>query len=119
MEVCSFFRWVIKDPNNLLSVEKKSIEVHKRATSLAQSTISKCLTERQTQYKKSETLKKTNEMPQKLAVGLAVHQAFVSKDLIRMLHCFGMSVDYDRVLRVEAQIESSVSMNRTCLLVKK
>ena len=48
------------------------------------------------------------EMPQQLAVGLAVHQAVRSKDLINMLHVFGMFVEYNRILRVESQIVSSV-----------
>ena len=48
-------------------------------------------------------------MPMQLAVGIAVHQAARSKQLIAMLHGFGMSVDYNRILRVEAQIEASVS----------
>lgn len=47
-------------------------------------------------------------MPQQLAVGLAVHQTVRSKELISLLHGFGLSVDYNRILRVEAQIESSV-----------
>ena len=47
-------------------------------------------------------------MPQQLAVGLAVHQAVRSKDVINMLHGSGMSVEYNRILRVESQIESSV-----------
>ena len=41
-----FFRWVINGPNTTLSVEEKSNEVHKRAISLVQSTMSTCLTER-------------------------------------------------------------------------
>ena len=48
------------------------------------------------------------EMPQQLAIGLAVHQAVRSKELISLIHGFGMSVDYNRVLRVETQIEASV-----------
>ena len=47
-------------------------------------------------------------MPQQLAIGLAVQQAVRSKELISLLHGFGMSVDYNRVLRVETQIEASV-----------
>ena len=47
-------------------------------------------------------------MPLQSAVGIAVHQAVRSKRLITMLHGFGMSVDYNRILRVEAQIEASV-----------
>jgi len=31
MELYSFFRWVIQGPNNLLSAEKKSSEVHKKS----------------------------------------------------------------------------------------
>ena len=47
-------------------------------------------------------------MPLQSAVGIAVHQAVRSKRLITMLHGFGMSVDYNRILRVEAQIEASI-----------
>ena len=50
----------------------------------------------------------TSEMPQQLAIGLAVHQAVRSKELISLLHGFGMSVDYNRILRVESQIEANV-----------
>ena len=47
-------------------------------------------------------------MPLQLAVWIAVHQAVRNKQLITMLHGFGMSVDYNRILRIEAQIEASV-----------
>ena len=108
MELYSFFRWVIQGPNNLLSAEKKSSEVHKRAMSLTQITVSMCLTERQVSNKKSGVVRLATEMPQLLAIGLAVHQAVRSKELISLLRGFGMSVDYNRVLRVETQIEASV-----------
>ena len=111
VELYSFFRWVIQGPNDVHST-KKSEDVHKRAMSLSQSTVSMCLSDRQVKYEKSDALiRSTVEMPQQLAVGLAVHQAVRSKELINMLHEFGMSVDYNRILRVEAQIESSV-LNR-------
>ena len=108
MELYSFFRWVIQGPNNLLLAEKKSSEVHKRTMSLTQSTVSMCLTEHQVRYKKSGVVRLATEMPQQLAIGLAVHQAVRSKELISLLCGFGMSVDYYRVLRVETQIEASV-----------
>ena len=47
-------------------------------------------------------------MPQQLGVGLAIHQAFRSKENMKMLHGFGLSVEYNRLLRVEAQIEQNV-----------
>ena len=75
---------------------------------LSQTTVSMCLTERQVKNKKSDVVRSSLEMLLHLAVGIAVHQAARSKQLITMLHGFGMSVDYNRILRVEAQIEASV-----------
>ena len=76
--------------------------------SLVQSTISTCLTERQVGNKKSEIFKSSREMSQQLAIGLAVHQSVRSKELVNMLCGFGLSVEYNRLLRVESQIEPSV-----------
>ena len=76
--------------------------------SLTQSTVLMCLTERQVRNKKSGVVRLATEMPQQLAIGLAVNQAIRSKELISLLRGFGMSVDYNRVLRVETQVEASV-----------
>lgn len=94
MELYSFFRWVIQGPSNSLSVEKNSNEVHKCAMSLTQSTVSMCLTEQQVKCKTSKTVRLSAEMHQMLAEGLAVHQT-VSKELISLLHGFGLSVNYN------------------------
>ena len=75
---------------------------------LAQTTISMCLTERQVKNKKSETIQSTREMPEQLAVGLAVHQALQSKEIVNMLHGFRMSIECNRLLREESQIEAHV-----------
>lgn len=107
-ELYCFYRWIIQGPNATLSVEEKCTEVHERAMHLAQTTVSMCLTERQVKNKKSETIKSMREMPEQLAVGLAVHQAIRSKEIVNMLHGFRMSVEYNRLLRVESQIEAHV-----------
>ena len=88
--------------------DDKVSEVHKRATNLAQSTISMTLTDRQVKHAKSDVLRTTREMPQQLAVGLAIHQTIRSKEIVNFLHGFGMSVEYNRILRAEAQIEKHV-----------
>ena len=67
-----------------------------------------CLTQRQVGNKKSEIIKLSREMPQQLAIGLAVHQSGRSKELVNMLRGFGISVEYNRLLRVESQIEASL-----------
>ena len=70
--------------------------------------MSTCLTERQVKNKKSHVVRSLLEMPLQLAVGIALHQVVRSKQLTTMLHGFGMSVDCNRILRLEAQIEASV-----------
>lgn len=107
-ELYCFFRWIIIGPNPTLSTEEKNQEVHKRSMALVQSTVSACLTKRQIENKKSEIIKSSREMPLQLAVGIAIHQAVRSKLLVNMLQGFGLSVEYNRLLRVEAQIEASV-----------
>lgn len=89
-------------------IDDKFFEVHKRAVGLAQNTISMTLTERQVRNQKSEVLRATREMPQQLAIGLAIHQSIRSKQVVNFLHGFGLSVEYNRILRVETQIEKSV-----------
>lgn len=107
-ELYLFSRWLIHGSKRNKLSTKKLEDVKRRAMSLSQTVMTMCLTERQTNNRKSETLRLAREMPQQLAVGLAVHQATRSKQLVNMLHGFGMSLEYNRLMRVEAQIEASV-----------
>lgn len=107
-ELYSFCRWVIQGSNGQILSEGKSSTIHNRATTLAQTVVSLCLTERQRGNKKSEEIKCAREMPQQLAVGIALRQAIRSKEIVNMLNGFGMSVEYNRLLRVEVQIEETV-----------
>ena len=107
-ELFLFARWLIQGSKRETLSKDKTEDAKKRALSLCQTAVSMCLTERQCNNKKSKTLNLSREMPQQLAVGLAVHQATRSKDLVNMLHGFGMAVEYNRVMRVEAQIEATV-----------
>ena len=102
-----FYRWIIQGTKHELSAGEKSQEVFNRAMALSQTTVSMCLTERQVKNKKADVVRSSSEMPWQLAVGIAEHQAVRNKQLITM-HGFGISVDYNRILRVEAQIEASV-----------
>ena len=106
-ELYCFFRWVIQDPNSTLSAEEKCAEVHKRAMHLSESTVSMCLTERHVKNKESQLINSTREIPQQLAVGLAIHQAIRSKEVVNLLHGFGMSIKYNYII-VERQVEAHV-----------
>ena len=70
---------------------------------LAQTALSMCLTDRQENLTKSKVIKSTGDMPQQLTVGLALRQSIRSKNIVNMLHGFVMSVEYNRLLRIEAQ----------------
>lgn len=107
-ELLVFSRWLIQGSKRNTLSKKKTEDVKKRAMSLSQTMITMCLTERQGNNRKSETLRLSREMPQQLAVGLAVHQATRSKELVNILHGFGMAVEYNRLMRVEAEIEATV-----------
>ena len=89
-------------------------EVPKCAASLVQSTISLTLRKQQAKNKKSEMVIVTGEMPQQFGVGLAIHQAFCSKEIIKMFHGFGFSVEYKRLLRVQVQIQWSIIQRTKC-----
>jgi len=108
-ELYSFFRWVLQGPNTTLSSDQKSTQVNKHAVSLAQSTMAMFLSDRQVNNRKSQILIFNREMPQQLAVGLAMRQAHRSKKMINLLHGFGASVSYNRLLRVEAQLAKAVT----------
>ena len=91
-----------------MSCENKPIEVRSRAMHLAQSTISISLTERQVTNKTSKGIYVTREVPEQLAVGIALHQASRCKEIINFLHGFGLSVKYNRLLRVETEIKKKI-----------
>ena len=66
------FSWFIRRASDIKD-EKKKILDEKRTQSLAQNAIYACLTPRQVLNKTSEAFYNTHELPQQLAVGLAVH----------------------------------------------
>ena len=107
-QLYSFYRWVIQGPKTTLSSETKSTSVNRNAMSLAQSTLSMFLSKHQVNSKKTQSLRVAREMPQQLAVGLAIRQAIRSKKVVNILHGLGLSVEYNRLLRIESQIANSV-----------
>ena len=107
-ELYSFYRWVLQGPQATLSTDCKSSEISKHATSLSQTTMTMFLSQRQVSNKTSIALRSTHEMPQQLAVGVAMRQAIRSKKVINMLHGFGLCVDYKRLLRLEDHMASTV-----------
>lgn len=99
------YHWVIPEPKTTLSSETRLTAVNCNAMSLAQTTLSTFLSKHQVSRKKTQSLR---EMPQKLAVGLAIHQAIKSRKVVNILQGLGMSAVYNRPLWIEPQITNTV-----------
>ena len=67
------------------------------------------MTNRQVKNTCSQTVRYRNEIPQQFAASPAIRQAHFSKKVINLLHGFGLSVDYNHLLRLETQIANSVT----------
>ena len=106
---CVFFQWVLEGRNISLSADSKLAQVSRKTTRLAQNTITSWLSDRQVTNQKSKTLRFTKDMPQQLALGLAIRQAYRGKNIIKMLHGFGVMVSYERPLCIETQLAKAAT----------
>ena len=105
-ELYTFFRWVLQGTKSNLSYEmseSKRAAVNKHAKSLAQSTVSYHLSDRQTRHN-SDSVRYHNKMSQQLVIGVAIRQATRDKKVINLLHGFGVSVGYEHLLKLENEI---------------
>jgi hypothetical protein len=112
-ELYTLFRWMLQGTKSSLASdmsEGKRAAVDKHAKSLAQSTVYYHLSDRQTRHT-SDVVRYHNEMPQQLGIGVAVRQAIRDKQIINILHGFGVSVAYERLLKLETQIANTVLQN--------
>ena len=105
-ELYTFYRWILQGTKSNLCSESKTAVVDQKAKTLAQTTMSLHLSNYQASNKSNHA--RNHEMPQQLAIGVAIRQATRGKNVINLLHKFGVSVSYDRVLRLEAQIAGTV-----------
>lgn len=107
-ELYTFFRWVLQGTKSMLAPDSgKTAVADRNAQSLAQTTVYLSLSERQRGIQ-SDIVRYQHEMPQQLGIGVAIRQAIRSKKVINLLHGFGVSVGYDRLLRLETQIANTI-----------
>ena len=66
---------------------------------------------RQVNYKtktKASDFRRRTEYQIQLSVGIAIHQSTRSKKVIDIMHVLGLSLDYNRSMRLETQLARSV-----------
>ena len=107
-ELYSFHRWVMQGPNTMLSSDRKCAQINQSAKTLAQSTITISLSQSQVSNRKAQTIRCTREMPQQVAIALSVHKATRRNKIINVLHDFGVSIEYNRLLRIESQLADAI-----------
>ena len=101
------FKWFISAMYSPTNDQKHTI-IDKKVNTLSQNAVYAYLTQRQLTNKDSSSFYDKHEFPQKLALGLSIHDATRSKKMIQLLHAFGLSVDYPRILQVENRIAQEI-----------
>ena len=108
----TFIRWVVEGPTTKIQPESvRSAGVHSDVLAISQNILYCFKSRRQVMYKpkhRDAPFRHSQEWPQQLAVGMAVHQSTRSKKLFDFLHGFGLFVDYSQILRLETQLANSV-----------
>ena len=85
----------------------KNDYLQQKVDSIAQTLMYECQTERQTALL-SEKIRHTREFPLQVGVGLTIHSKTRSKFLVQLIHGLGISIDYNKVLRLETTIANEV-----------
>ena len=111
--VTTFFRWLLTGPKTVINKESKMKDVAKRASHLAQMTISSVYTDRQVREKKANTFSshRSRLMPHQVANGVVMRQKYRDKQGIRFLSETGDSVPPSWLLTLEYRIANTVLEN--------
>ncbi|KAL5007722.1 hypothetical protein ScPMuIL_016528 [Solemya velum] len=108
----AFIRWILEGPTTSIQTETvRSTTTHRDVLAISQNIMFCYKSKRQVTYvpkHQDAPFRHRLEWPQLLAVGIAVHQSTRSKKLLKLLHGFGLSVDYGRILRLETQLANAV-----------
>lgn len=117
-ELYSFLRWLLIGPASQLNNKNRDDKIHREVVTVSDVILQAYKSDKQVAYKPQNTqvvttFRSSREWPLQLGVGLAVHQSTRSRDLIDLLHSYGLSVDYQRILRIETQLAHAVTSQMT------
>lgn len=114
--VFSFLRWLIVGPTGKLQNKSRECEVHQQLLWIANFIMYSFKTDRQARYNPLAEVahfKTRPGWPLQWAVGIALHQSTRSKQLVDLLHGFGLCVNYPEMLKMENQLANSVTARMT------
>lgn len=106
-----FTRWLIGGCAKSLSNDAIKTQIDKDTMSLCQSVLSMIKNDRQVINKKTVAMRQTLIVPRQVAVGISLHQITRSRKCVDLLHSFGLSIEYNKLSRIETQLAESVLKN--------
>ena len=107
----TLIRWILIGPRSSLESTQREQSVQLLTKTIAQNIMFAYKSDRQASHmpkQASSSFWHQHENPQVVGLGLKVHQATRSKAEVDMLHKFGYSISYERVLRIETQLAAAV-----------
>lgn len=115
LKLCQLLKWILIGSDNDKTYITKMAKVDKSVSVIAQTILYECKSTRQIKYVGKfgdySLFRHSKEYPLQLGVGLYLHQQFRSKELINFFNSFGLSIDYNRILRLETQLGNSILEN--------
>ena len=107
----TLLRWIIVGPLSALKTAEHEDSLNTSIKTISHNIMYATKSNRQLSYDPKTDVslfRHRNENPQVLGLELAVHHFTRSKADIKLLHKFGHTVDYNRILRAETQIANTI-----------
>ena len=105
-------KWILIGPNEVIEHKTKRKTVENTTSIVTQLIMQSFKTKRQVEYHATDDsnrgMSQTNETPLSIGLGLYVHQKTICNELIETLYNMNLSVNYQKVLNIKTNIETSV-----------
>ena len=110
--VQALMKWIIAGPRNELQTEKRKRYIGQTVNNITQLIYQATKSDSQLRYKptsdSNKTFYNTKETTFSVGLGLLIYRKTRSKDVVNILANLDLSIDYEKVLRVETDIANAV-----------
>ena len=113
VSLSSLLRWIIVGPKNTVDTILKKNSIDNRVDNIAQIIVKASKSDRQVKHKSSPdaNFREVVETPFSVGLGIHVHKETRSKKLIECLSDLGLSISYDKVMKIENDLGNAVYEN--------
>ena len=113
VSLSSLLRWIIVGPKNTVDTILKKNSIDNCVDNIAQIIVKASKSDRQVKHKSSPdaNFREVVETPFSVGLGIHVHKETRSKKLVECLSDLGLSISYDKVMKIENDLGNAVSEN--------